>query len=289
MNGIILIDKQSGVTSRDVVDEVGHILKTKRIGHTGTLDPMATGVLVLCVGNATKISDLITSYDKEYVAEVTLGVGTDTLDIEGAILEKAKVEVTKEQVEEVLKTFIGKSEQQVPIYSAVRVNGKRLYEYARKNIEVELPKKNIDIYELSMISDLEIISGNVKFQIKCHVSKGTYIRSLIRDIGLKLNCPACMSSLRRIKQGDFLIEDCYTIGDVESGQYKMLQIKDVLPNISEVIIDSETEKKVKNGAFIDKTVNSDMMKIITESGELIAIYQTYDLDPSKVKPYKMII
>lgn len=290
MNGILLVDKEAGMTSRDVVNKVGRILDTKRVGHTGTLDPMATGVLVLCVGNATKISELITSYDKEYIAGVTLGIETDTLDIEGAVLsEVSNVEVTKEQIEESLKLFVGKIEQEVPKYSAIRVNGRKLYSYARNNIEVELPKREIEIYELSLVGDLEAADGKIKFKIKCHVSKGTYIRSLARDIGLKLGYPSCMSSLRRIKQGNFKIEDCHTLDDIEKNNYEMLKIKDILPDMKEMVIDEDLEHKIRNGSIIDKTFDGDMIKIITSSGELIAIYKTQDTDPMKAKPYKMII
>jgi tRNA pseudouridine55 synthase len=290
MNGILLIDKSSGMTSRDVVNKVSHALGTKHIGHTGTLDPLATGVLVLCVNKATKIVELLTSYDKEYIASVTLGIETDTLDIDGTILNEVEdVVVTEKQVLNALEKFVGEIEQEVPKYSAIKVNGKRLYSYARKNEHVELPKRDIEIFDLSLISDLEKINGKIKFDIKCHVSKGTYIRSLIRDIGLELGYPACMSSLRRLKQGAFSIDECYSIKDVEDGTYKMLTIREALPNIKELIVDDETEFKVKNGSIIDKTFDGDLVKIINSSEDLIAIYQTYEFDTSKAKPYKMLL
>lgn len=290
MNGILLIDKPSGMTSRDVVNQVSRILKTKRIGHTGTLDPMATGVLALCIGNATKICELITNYDKEYIAEVTLGMQTDTLDTDGTVIATDdNVLITKEQIEEVLKSFIGKYDQEVPIYSAIKVDGKKLYEYARQNKEVILPKKMVEIKELILISDLYKEDNKLKFQIKCSVSKGTYIRSLIRDIGIKLNCLTCMSSLRRVKQGIFYIDECYKLDNIASGDYKILQIRDVLGNINEIVVDEQTEQKIMHGSFIDKTFDSDLIKIINQNGDLIAIYQTYDKDNTKAKPYKMII
>lgn len=290
MDGIILIDKEAGMTSRDVVNKVGYVLKTKHIGHTGTLDPMATGVLALCVGKATKISELITSYDKEYIAEVTLGIETDTLDIEGNILKEVMdVKVTNEQINSVLKNFVGKSEQQVPKYSAIKIDGRKLYEYARKNIEVNLPTREIEIYEISMVDLPKKEDNVVKFVIKCHVSKGTYIRSLIRDIGIELGYPACMSSLRRIKQGAFSINDCYTTKNIEEGKYSMLSISDVLCNLKQMVVDGELERKIKNGAIIDKKLNADMVKIVNTSGELLAIYKTYEEDKMKAKPYKMLI
>ncbi|MDD3304542.1 MAG: tRNA pseudouridine(55) synthase TruB [Bacilli bacterium] len=290
MNGIILIDKPTDMTSRKVVDKISNIFKTKRIGHAGTLDPIATGVLVLCVGNATKAVELLTNFNKEYIASVTLGVETDTLDIEGTILNEVdNVVVTKKQVLDVLNKFIGKIEQEVPKYSAIKVNGRRLYNYARGNKLVELPKRNVEIFELSLISDLEKSNDKIEFDIKCHVSKGTYIRSLIRDIGLELGYPACMSSLRRVKQGGFSIDQCYSIEDVENGSYKILSIRETLTNIEELIVSKELEVKIRNGAIIDKMFDADRIKIINSSGDLIAIYKTYELDNSKAKPDKMFI
>jgi tRNA pseudouridine55 synthase len=290
MNGVILVDKEAGMTSRDVVNKVGRILNTKRVGHTGTLDPMATGVLVLCIGTATKIGELITSYDKEYVAEITLGLETDTLDIEGNVLrEEDASSVKKDEIENALQTFIGKTEQEVPLYSAIRVNGKRLYDYARHHIDVELPKREIEINELILLDGIAYNNGKVTFKIKCHVSKGTYIRSLVRDIGVKLGCPATMSSLRRIRQGNFKIEDCYTIENIEHNKYELLKVNDVLPDMEQMIIDKEMEFKIRNGAFIDRTFTNDLVKIITSDGEMIAIYQTVDDDSTKAKPFKMLL
>ncbi len=286
MNGIILIDKPQGITSRDVVNKISKILGTKKVGHTGTLDPIATGILVLCIGKATKISELITNYDKEYIAEITLGIETDTLDTEGHIIREVKdISVTKEQIVDVLNSFKGKIKQQVPIYSAIKVKGKKLYEYARNNKEVELPTRDIEIYNIELISD--VIDN--RFKIKCHVSKGTYIRSLVRDIGLKLGYPACMSSLRRIKQGSFSIDECHTIKDVEANKYKLIQIDKALFNIKTMVVDTELEKKIRDGAIIDKRFEENLVKMINKQGEVIAIYQTYDKDITKAKPYKMLI
>lgn len=290
MNGVILVDKEAGMTSRRVVDRIGRVFNTKRVGHTGTLDPMATGVLVVCVGTSTKIGELITSYDKEYIAEITLGIETDTLDVEGEILKEVDASsVMEKQIIGVLKTFVGKSEQEVPLYSAVKINGKRLYNYARHNIDVELPKKEIEIYSISLLEGLEYNENRVVFKIKCHVSKGTYIRSLIRDIGVKLGVPATMSSLRRVRQGNFKIDDCHTIEDIEQNKYKLLSPSDVLPDIGEMTIDEKMEFKIRNGAFIDKTFDCDLVKIITSSGEMIAIYKTMESDKTRAMPYKMLI
>ena len=173
MNGILLINKPIDFTSRDVVNKLTKILKTKKIGHTGTLDPIATGVLVICVGNTTKLCELLTSEYKEYVATIKLGIKTDTLDTTGNIIEEKEYNVNEEQIKEVLNSFLGTSIQTTPIYSAVKVNGKKLYEYAREGKEVELPKREINITHIELISFKD---DEIKF--KTTVSNGTYIRAL---------------------------------------------------------------------------------------------------------------
>jgi tRNA pseudouridine55 synthase len=290
MDGILLINKPKGITSRDVVNKVSHILKTKKVGHTGTLDPMATGVLVLCIGKATKLVDLITVYDKEYTAEISLGIETDTLDMEGNIIKKEIVkDITNDEITDILNTFIGSSTQEVPSYSAIKVNGKKLYQYARENIDVELPKRDINIYELKLISDVDYKNEYPTFKISCKVSKGTYIRSLVRDIGLKLNSIATMSSLIRTKQGKYNIEECNGLDDIENNNYKLISINEVLSNIPSIKVDLEMEFKIKNGAIIDKFFDGDKAVIIDQNNTVIAIYQVYDKDDTKAKPYKMLI
>lgn len=283
MNGVILINKPKDFTSRDVVNIISRELNTKKIGHTGTLDPIATGVLALCVGNCTKLVDLITAYNKEYIAEIILGIETDTLDITGNIVNSCEINVTNKQIEEVLNTFIGKQRQEVPKYSAIKINGKKLYEYARNNIDIELPLRDIEIFNIELIN----YTDN-KITIKCNVSKGTYIRSLVRDIGTKLNTYATMSNLIRTKQGDFNIEDCNTIDDIKNNNYKLLSIEEVLKNFSSVVVNRELELKIRNGALIDKFFRGDKVLILNEDMEVLAIYQTYDKDNMMAKPYKML-
>ena len=283
MNGILVVNKEKNYTSRDIVNIVGKTLNTKSIGHTGTLDPLATGVLILCVGKSLKVVDLITSYTKEYIAKVKLGIETDTLDITGNIIKTSKVNVDKEKIEKTLKSFLGKSMQEVPKYSAVKINGKKLYEYARNNIEVELPKREIQIYDIELLSDID---QNNEFTFRVSVSKGTYIRSLIRDIGNKLNTCACMSDLIRTKQGDFNIENSYKIEDIKNNNYEFLNIKDVL-NIEQVVVDDICLKKIQNGMVLNKFFKSDLALILDKNYNEIAIYQTYEKDRNKVKPYKV--
>ena len=197
-NGILVINKEKGYTSRDVVNVIGKLFKTKKVGHNGTLDPLASGVLVICLNKYTKLNKLLSANEKEYIAEVFLGVKTDTLDIEGNVLEKKKSVINKEDLMKTLKKFTTVYEQEVPLYSAVKVNGKKLYEYARSGEKVILPKKKVIIKKIELLN----FEKN-KFTFKCLVSKGTYIRSLIRDILNDLNVVGTMSNLVRTKQGVF--------------------------------------------------------------------------------------
>ena len=222
MNGILVVNKPNGYTSRDIVNIVSKKIGTKKVGHTGTLDPIATGVLVLPIGSALKISELLTAEKKEYIAKVVLGYETDTLYVTGTEAKRNIPSCTKEDIEKVLSSFIGKSNQQVPMYSAVKVKGKKLYEYARSGIKVEPPTKEIEVFNLELIDLPLYLDGIVEFTIKCKVSKGTYIRSLIRDIGYKLNTYGTMKELIRTKQGIFNIDSSYTLEDIKNDMETML-------------------------------------------------------------------
>lgn len=284
MNGVIVIDKDKGCTSRDVVNKVGKILGTKKVGHTGTLDPIATGVLVLPIGKALKISELIVSEDKEYIARVIIGYETDTLDVTGEKTHEKKIKITRDDVLKVLDRFKGKIKQQVPKYAAVKINGKKLYEYAREGIDVELPVREVEIYELELISEIKEVDGYYEFEMRTLVSKGTYIRSLIRDIGNSLGSYGTMKELRRIKQGDFTIDMAYKISDIEKGDYKLLAIDEVLRDLPQVVVDDELLFKIKNGVVLDKFFDSDMALIKDKMGNCIAIYKNVS---DKARVFKM--
>ena len=286
MDNIIVVNKDKDYTSRDVVNVIGKIFNTKKVGHTGTLDPLATGVLIVCMNKALKVVDLITASDKEYIAKVVLGIDTDTLDITGNIINECKTNVDVDMVKSVLNSFIGKSIQEVPKYSAVKVNGKKLYEYARNGIDVELPKREIQIFDIEIISDIDIIDGHQEFSFRVKVSKGTYIRSLIRDIGIKLGCFACMKELTRTKQGKFSIDESYTLNDIKNGNYKLLNIKDVI-DIEKVVVSDDMLFKIKNGMILDKFFISDKALILDNNGNEVGIYKTYNKDSNKVKPDKI--
>lgn len=274
MDGIIIVDKEKNVTSRDVVNKYSKILNTKKIGHTGTLDPLATGVLVLCVGKGTKLVDLITSYEKEYVAKVCLGLLTDTYDITGKVLKEKKSIISEEKIEQSLKSFMPGYEQEVPIYSAVKINGKKLYEYARNNEKVELPKRYVKINSINLISNIEYKDNKTYFSIITSVSKGTYIRSLINDIGKSLNTYGTMMELRRTKQGQFKIEQ---------SSNNIIPLEEVLKNYTQVELDEDLYKKISNGVKIKDEYNEQFVAF-TYNKKIIALYKK---EEEYLKPYKM--
>ena len=269
MDAIYVIDKPKGLTSRDVVNQMGKILGTKHLGHTGTLDPLATGVLVIAVGRATKIIDLLTSTEKEYLAEVKMGLLTDTLDITGNVLEQVEVpSVSFVELEKTLQSFVGKYEQEVPLYSAVRVQGKRLYEYARENQKVVLPKREV---EISKITLLNLQQDTFSFVVR--VSKGTYIRSLIRDIGVKLQIPMSMQNLRRLHQGMFSIDEAIPLEQFTK-KTPGYSCSEVLQRIyPRETISQELVKKVQNGAKITLPRAERYLLLYDEQDHLLALYQ----------------
>ena len=206
MNGVVVIDKQQGVTSHDVVGMLRKRFGTRRVGHTGTLDPLATGVLPVCIGNATRAADMLTESDKRYTAVLELGKRTDTLDIEGEVLEEKPVTVSADEVRECIEGFVGEQEQLPPMYSAIKQNGKKLYELAREGKEVKREPRHINIYSIDIV-DIKL----PMVTIDVFASKGTYIRSLCDDIGQRLGCGAVMTALRRTESAGFKIDEAYTI------------------------------------------------------------------------------
>ena len=286
MDGIFFIDKPAGVTSRDVVDTIIRKTETRKVGHTGTLDPIATGLLIVCVGKATKLVDLLTVEDKEYEAEVCLGVETDTLDKEGKVVKKEFTSLREEEIDSVLRQFIGTYNQEVPKYSAIKVQGKKLYEYARENIEVTLPKRMVHIYELERISPVRKVGECTYFSIRTKVSKGTYIRSLIRDIAVSLNTVGYMNSLRRTKQGEYTIDLATPLEDIHLADKKPVSF--VLKNIYEVICDDVLKKDVLNGKILKNIYNRERVVFKDQEGDVLAIYQKYEKEEGKLKPYVML-
>ncbi|MEG0977078.1 MAG: tRNA pseudouridine(55) synthase TruB [Bacilli bacterium] len=271
LEGLVLINKTKDVTSRHVINNLNHIFNMKRIGHTGTLDPLATGVLVVCFGKYTKLVDLITSLDKEYIASVKLGIKTDTGDITGNIISKKEYShITKEDIINVLNSFIGKSKQTVPSYSAVRIDGMKLYEYARENIKIDLPVRDITI------NSIELLTFSLDtFTFKVNVSKGTYIRSLIEDIASKLNTVGTMNNLIRTKQGKFNIEDSFTIEDIKNNNFNLLTVKDIF-DYPIIDMNEELYFSIKNGKQIKNIFNIKSKVIFTYENTAIAIYESFN-------------
>lgn len=210
MNGIIIIDKPLGRTSHDMVYEMRKVTGIKKIGHTGTLDPMATGVLPVCIGSATKMADMLTLSDKSYIAELVLGRTTDTQDADGKVLTECEVNCSEEEIRCAVNSFVGEIEQVPPMYSAIKQNGKKLYELARQGIEVERKPRKVTINSIDI---LEINGERVKIDVSC--SKGTYIRTLCEDIGKKLGAGAYMNTLRRTRTGQFTIEESHTLSEIK--------------------------------------------------------------------------
>jgi tRNA pseudouridine55 synthase len=286
VNGLVVIDKDKGYTSRDVVNIVSGVLGTKKVGHTGTLDPLATGVMVVGVGKGLKVSELITGYDKVYEARVIIGYETETLDMEGNIVKWGRFDYTKEDIERVIEEFPREYEQVVPIYSAVKVNGKRLYKSARRGEVVELPKRMVSIYELALISDVKVCENHISFDIRCKVSKGTYIRSLVRDIGERLGSYGTMMELRRTRQGNFGLDEAYSIEDIKRGDFELKKIGEVL-DIPKVWVNENMLFRIRNGCKMKKFFEGDMALVMDGDSE-VAIYKVSEEDEKMAKVYKML-
>lgn len=283
MDGIILVNKEKGMTSRDVVNVVSHVCHTKKVGHTGTLDPMATGLLVICVGRATKLVEVLTFHQKEYIASMIFGIKTDTKDITGTIIEQRETHMKSDQIKKVINNMPTTYQQEVPIYSAVKINGKKLYEYARKKEEVTLPTREVTIEKLQIIDWQE---QEQKLTFLTRVSKGTYIRSLVEDIASHLNTIGTMTELIRTKVGHFTLENANTISEVKNNSYKLYSIYEVLHEMFETrIITGELEKKVLNGAKIDNPEQLETVFFINEQKDPLALYKK---EEDKLKCYKML-
>jgi tRNA pseudouridine55 synthase len=301
MEGILPLYKPAGLTSHDCVFKLRKILKTKKVGHTGTLDPDVTGVLPICIGKATKVAEYITDAGKAYVGEVTIGFSTTTEDATGAIVEQKVVEetFTRAKILEILESFKGEIEQTPPMYSAVKINGKRLYEYARKGIEVERPTRKVNIYSIELLDEQEEFKGETvsfRFQVDC--SKGTYIRTLAVMIGESLGYPAHMSSLTRVRSASFTLEDCLTFEEIENHMEmgtisaRLFPLECALSHLPKYLISDKVAEKVKNGALLEIPVH--LMDVdgpfIAENkeGMALAIYGKHPNKPGLLKPVKVL-
>ncbi|OCA85432.1 tRNA pseudouridine(55) synthase TruB [Bacillus sp. FJAT-27225] len=301
MEGILPLFKPAGMTSHDCVFKLRKILKTKKVGHTGTLDPDVTGVLPICIGRATKVAEYITDAGKAYEGEVTLGFSTETEDASGLEVSRLPINrvISRREVLDVLSTLTGEIEQTPPMYSAVKVNGKRLYEYARKGIEVERPSRMVTIYSLELLDERDEFAGEtITFKFRAVCSKGTYIRTLAVMIGEKLGYPAHMSSLVRIRSASYSLEDCLTFSEIEELMAKgeieraLKPIASALLNLPKYRINDTLAEKVKNGVRlrIPEEFSNHSGPIVLEgmSGQVFAIYQKHPEKDGLMKPVKVL-
>ena len=295
MDGIINVYKEKGFTSHDVVAKLRGILHIKKIGHTGTLDPDAVGVLPVCIGKGTKLCDMITDTDKTYEAVMLLGISTDTQDISGNVLSKKDVAVDEKTLIETVDSFVGEYKQIPPMYSAIKVNGRKLYQLAREGIEIERSPRDVYIRSIH-INDMNLQDGESSVTMTVSCSKGTYIRTLCHDIGEKLGCGACMKSLSRTRVGRFYIDDSYTINQIAALNLKgelssIVAPVDSMFDYPRIQINKEYDKMLYNGNLLPLSAGkaldmglADMVRIYNESGEFIGIYS---MDDSGYKPVKI--
>lgn len=285
MNGVIIIDKPKGKTSHDIVGILRKKFGTRRVGHTGTLDPLATGVLPVCIGNATRAADMLIESDKKYRATFLLGKRSDTLDIEGQITEENEVSVSEEDVRRVVSEFIGEQDQIPPMYSAIKKDGKKLYDLAREGIEIEREPRRINIYSID-ICDIALPAVT----IDVHCSKGTYIRSLCDDIGTKLGCGAVMTELRRTYTAGFAIEDAYTIDELDkledfSGTLKTTD--SLFLSLPEIHLNEKQEKSITNGVRMTwrNGKEGETYRVYAPDGRFLCISRLEDMRLVLVKSF----
>lgn len=277
MNGIIIINKQKNCTSHDIVYKIKKMFNEK-VGHTGTLDPMAEGVLPILIGKGTLVSKYLINHDKKYIVKLQLGIKTDTADSEGKIIDEHKVNtelLNEENIINIFKTFIGKQEQIPPIYSAIKVNGKKLYEYARKGQEVELKPRQIEIYDIKLIQ-YSVEEKQIEFEVFC--GKGTYIRSLCEDIAKKFETVGYMKELKRTQVGNFKIEDSITIDELEKNisnedfiDSKIISIEDLFDEKNNIKLDNRKLELFLNGVNLTQNYNDGIYKIYNENNKFVGI------------------
>ncbi|GAA0365413.1 tRNA pseudouridine(55) synthase TruB [Bacillus horti] len=293
-HGIIVLNKPSGMTSHSCVGKVRRLAGTKKVGHTGTLDPAVTGVLPICIGQATRVAEYILDYDKEYVATIVLGRSTATEDQTGETIEEAQLEEapTLENVQEKIQNFIGEIEQIPPMFSAVKIDGVRLHKLARQGKEVERKARKVMIYDIELLQYTpELPYPTIKLRVRC--SKGTYIRTLGVDLGRALGYPAHMSSLVRTKSGPFTLEDCVTFDELEGWneeqwQNEMLPLEKAIAHLPDLIVSGDLKERVLFGQslVIEQQVENDQLyRVLDQNGRFLAIYEGNH--PKLIKPRKV--
>lgn len=277
MNGILLIDKPSGWTSNDVVIKLKGILHQRRVGHSGTLDPMATGLLVVFAGRATRAVEFAEAHSKRYIARLSLGIVTDTQDITGNILSRNEADISEEKFIEAIKSFEGPQEQLPPMYSAIKVNGKKLYDIARKGGEVERKKRSIEISRLEYLG-----REGEEYILDVSCSKGTYIRTLCHDIGQKLGCGACMTYLRRVEAGEFSVDNAVTIEYVQRAADEgragelLMPVDRLFASYPEYAASDAETQRIKCGNEIRSGLTDGKYRVYSANGEFLMLGQVSD-------------
>lgn len=277
MNGIVIIDKPHGCTSHDMVNLMRRLTGIKKVGHTGTLDPMATGVLPVCVGSATKVADMLTLSDKCYMAEFVLGMITDTQDADGKVLTECAVDCEEQDIRDAVNSFVGEIEQIPPMYSAIKQDGKKLYELARKGIEVERKSRKITIHSIDILK----IDGE-RVTIKVYCSKGTYIRTLCEDIGIKLHVGAYMNTLRRVRTGPFTIEESHTVDELyglkEEGRLEeiFIPVDRMFEEYPAVSLNYKQVRSITNGIAMTYNGSDGLYRVYDEIGKFLCIGRIRD-------------
>lgn len=294
-NGILPLYKPRGMTSHDAIYKLRKILHMKRIGHTGTLDPDVDGVLPICLGRATRVAEYITNGTKAYQGVVVLGTSTTTEDASGDIIESKAVKygIPRETVLNVLKTFLGEQKQTPPMYSAIKVNGKKLYEYAREGVEVERPSRTIEIHSLILRDNAPYFEERIPFEVVC--GKGTYVRTLAVEIGKALGYPAHLDGLTRIASGGYRLEECLTFEDIETAvasnqlEERLAPIENALQSFQAWMVSKEEELKIRNGAVLPllKKFNNQPIAVYNKEGFALAVYQPHPTKEGLMKPMKV--
>lgn len=298
MDGILPLWKEKGMTSHDCVFKLRKILGMKRVGHTGTLDPNVEGVLPICLGQATKVAEYITDSGKEYVATVSIGSATETEDSDGEVIQRddSPKTIKREEILQALSTLTGEIIQIPPMYSAVKVNGKRLYEYARKGIDVERPERKVIIHEIELLDDHDLFEGEeILFTIRVKCGKGTYIRTLSVQIGEILSYPAHMAKLVRTSSGKFRQQDCLTLKEVEelkeSGKLStyVRPLEDALEEFVFEELDVELYDKIMNGQVLHShpSLENNEQIVFTKNSKAVAVYRRHPEKKGLMKPEKM--
>ena len=283
MNGIVIVDKPQEWTSQDVTARLRRVFQTRRIGHGGTLDPMATGVLPVFVGRGTRGVEFFEHADKTYEAVLQLGLTTDTEDTSGEVIEEKEVHISETEFAEILSQFRGKIMQVPPMYSALKINGQKLVDLARKGKTVERQPREIEIFELTM---LEFSGTTARLRVKC--SKGTYIRTLCKDIGEALGCGGCMAALRRVQAGEYTIEEAVplqTLLDTENPEQYLRPVDSMFRNYPEVVLSANQEKRCRNGNSFSMQLEPGTYRAYSKAGEFLMLAKVEDGVMSTIKSF----